>query len=110
MQKAIQILDEIIKEYEWMKTSSKENIIAVLSIKQDAIYRAKSRIQAIQPKVPTITIPEWTVLLGKDEYESLKEEQLYHTCSPWWWAWWNSCNWIWWAWYSTETPKNFYNK
>lgn len=25
-------------------------------------------------KVPTITIPEWTVLLGKDDYESLKEK------------------------------------
>ena len=74
-QQAIDILDEMIH---WIELLKVENITAkaIMEIKKDALQLARCNIMALWDgwKVPTITIPEWTVLLGKDEYEALKEK------------------------------------
>lgn len=75
-QQAIDILDEMIGKRE---RADRKQWTAGFLIKNTALIvlnEAKSRIQALWDgwKVPTITIPEWTVLLGKDEYEALKEK------------------------------------
>ena len=76
-QQAIDILDEMMEE----RTPYKEDMPLHKTLWYElchwwyiALEEAKSRIQALQSGVQTITIPEWTVLLGKDEYESLKEK------------------------------------
>ena len=75
-QQAIDILDEMIEEYDHkMYLAFCWN--PAIEIDKEAkakLIEAKSRIQALWDGVPTITIPEWTVLLGKDEYELLKEK------------------------------------
>lgn len=73
-QQAIDVLDTLEKELDIKKFNESSLYGVKIDCAQHYIREAKSRIQALQNKVPTITIPEWTVLIGKDEYESLKEK------------------------------------
>lgn len=76
MCKCSEILDEMIKTLDTIYCDSSEGweVRWLYDAMKWILWEAKSRIQALQSGVQTITIPEWTVLLGKDEYESLKEK------------------------------------